>query len=361
MTIEIRPITPDELHAWQRHTARAFAATPNDERVDRLLRPTLRPEDTLAAFDGKEIVGTAHHEPAPITLPGGEVLACAGVTRVSVAPTHRRQGVLTRMMEQQLRQAYEAGNPLAALWASEASIYGRFGYGLATVHEEWTIDRREAAFAEWAPAPQGRVRFLTTEDAREVLPGIFEAYAVARPGGMPRMAYRWQNAFDDEPDERDGASPLTFVLYESPEGMPEGYAGYRMKGEWPDRLPAFKLQVQELVALGPAAEADLWRYLFSIDLVGEVSAHDQPVDAALPWMLADFRRIKRVPQDGLFLRVLDVPRALATRTYGTTDQIIIEIDDRVCEWASGRFALDGGPEGASVMRTDADPDLVLGP
>lgn len=361
MTIDIRPITSAELAAWQRHTARAFAATSNEERLERYLRPNVRLEDTLAAFDGDEIVGTAHHEPAPITLPGGAVLPCAGVTRVSVAPTHRRQGILARMMRHQLQQAYEAGNPLAALWASEAPIYGRFGYGLASVHEEWTIERDHGALAWWAPEPAGRVRFLRLEEAREVIEPIFDAYASGRPGGMPRIGYRWEVLLADETSDREGASPLNLVLYESPAGEPTGYVAYRMKGEWPDRAPEFRLEVQELVALDAGAEAGLWRYLLSVDLVGVVSAHDLPVDATLPWLVSDFRRLKRVPQDGIYLRILDVPPALKARTYGAAGHLVLQVDDPTCEWAAGRYVLEADPERATVDRTDVEPDLVLLP
>jgi predicted acetyltransferase len=361
VTIDIRPITDAELTAWQRHTSRAFAGTPNDERVERYLRPNVRLEDTLAAFDGGEIVGTAHHEPAPITLPGGAVLPCAGVTRVSVAPTHRRQGILTRMMKYQLKQARDAGNPLAALWASEAPIYGRFGYGLASVHEEWSIERDHSNFAWWAPEPKGRVRFLRLEDAREIIQPMFDAYASTRPGGMPRICYRWESFLADETSDREGASPLNLVLYEPPAGEPTGYVAYRMKGEWPDRSPEFKLEVQELVALDAAAEAGLWRYLFGIDLVGVVTAPDLPADAALPWLVSDFRRLKRVLQDGIYLRILDVPRALGARTYGAIGRLVLQVDDPTCDWADGRYVLEAGDGGVDVDRTEAEPDLVLHP
>lgn len=362
-TVEIRPITADELLAWQRHVARAFGNAPNDERVDRLLRPVIRYEDTLAAFDGDEIVATAHHEPAPVTLPGGRVLDCAGVTRVSVAPTHRRRGVLTAVMQHQLWQAYEAGNPLAALWASETPIYGRFGYGLATVHESYSVETHDAGFAWWSPDTglehRGSVRFM--QDDLEVMRPLFEAYAASRPGGMPRLDYRWRAYMEDPPEERGGASPITRVVYTSEGGEQEGYAAYRLKSEWPDHLPRFTLTVLEFVALTPAASAALWRFLLSVDLVRVLEADDQPTDAVLPWLLSDFRRLKRRPSDGLYLRVLDPVRALEARTYAVADRLVLQLDDRFCPFADGRFALDAGPEGGHAQRTEADADLVLRP
>lgn len=359
--VDIRPITPEELHAWQQHVARAFGRAPNDERVDRVLRPHMRYEDTLAAFDGDEMVATVHHEPAPITLPGGRVLPCAGVTRVSVATTHRRQGVLTAMMQHQLWQAYEQGNPLAALWASETPIYGRFGYGLATVHDSYSIDTRDAGFAWWTPEGEGSVRFVPASESVEVMRPIFEAYAATRPGGMPRLGYRWHAYTEDPPDERGGASPVNHVAYTAPDGTPEGYATYRLKPEWPEHIPAYRLTVPEIVALTPRASSALWRYLLTVDLVGIVEADDQPLDATLPWLLADVRRLKRRPSDGLYLRVLDPARALEARTYPVADRLVLQLEDRLCPWADGRFAVDAGPHGAHVTRTEADPDLVLHP
>ncbi len=359
--VEIRPITSDELLDWQAHTARAFGRAPNHERVERFLRPNVRFEDTLAAFDGGEMVATAHHEPAPITLPGGAVMDCAGVTRVTVSPTHRRQGVLTTMMQHQLWQAHEAGNPLAALWASETPIYGRFGYGLASVHESYSIDTRDAAFAWWAPDTRGSVRFLEAGTATEVLRPLFEAYAATRPGGMPRTDYRWRAFQEDPPDERGGASPLHYVAYASPDGEREGYAVYRLKSDWTEHIPAYRLTVAEMVALTTRASAALWRYLLTVDLVQTVEVDDQPVDAVLPWLLSDFRRLKRRPNDGLYLRVLDPQRALQARTYPAEGRLVLQLEDRFCPWAGGHVALEASPEGAHVAATDAAPDLVLRP
>jgi len=359
--IEIRPITDDELHQWALHTNRAFAGTPNPDRVDRLLRPNIRYEDTLAAFDGSELVATAHHEPTPLTLPGGQTLPCAGVTRVSVAPTHRRRGILRRVMETQLRQAYETGNPLAALWASETPIYGRFGYGLATIHEAWTIDRRDADFAWWAPEQRGRVRFLQLDEAREALPAMFEEYASMRPGGMIRNNYRWAGIWENDEWGSTAEKPLNIVVYESESGEREGYAGYRMKGEWPDGVPTYKLNVQECVGLTPTAEVELWRYLLNVDLVSTVNIDDRPTDSALPWLMSDIRRLKRAPRDGIYLRVLDVPRALESRTYGAEGRLTFQVNDPTCEWVDGCYALEATSDGASVTRTDEAAELVMHP
>ena len=354
--VTVRPITPDELVAWHAHTNRAFAGTPDAERTETFLRPVMRYEDALGAFDGDEVVGTAHQEPSRMAMPGGAWLACAGVTRVSVAPTHRRRGILRRLMTQQLEAIREQGIPLAALWASESPIYGRFGYGLATIHERWRIAREHGRLADWAPEPEGEVRFLEASRWREVLPPIFERYASTRPGGMQRIEYRWTSLFEDR--DRNGMSPLQGVVFRTEEGI-DGYALYRARGAWPNELPAFELRVEELIPLSTAAELALWRYLLNVDLVATVTAHDQPVDATLPWALADFRRLERHPQDAVYLRVLDIPGAFEARAYQQAGRLVLEVVDPMLADAGGRFAVDASPEGAHVTRTSEEPDLRL--
>lgn len=360
-TITIRPIADVELTRWADHTARAFGGSRSEDEVDEHLRPNITTRDAFGAFDGDELVGTAHHEPAPLTLPGGAVPECAGLTRVSVAPTHRRRGILREMLRTLLRQVIEDGVGLSSLWASETAIYGRFGWGLGTVHESWRFDRRDAAFARWAPDPPGRVRFIGNEEARTALPPLFDEYARRHPGASPRIPYRWTAMLNDRPEDRHGNGPLTIVTYEDGAGALQGYAIYRLKGDWPEGVPDYQLNVSELVALTADAEVGLWRYLVSVDLVGTIVADDQPLDAALPWAIADFRRMQRREKDGLYLRVLDIPRAFEARRYLEPGSLVLEVEDEFLPETAGRFALEASPEGARVLPTESSPDLVLRP
>lgn len=360
MAIEFRPIVESELLAFIGHMTRAFGGTSHDERTNEILRPAMRYQDTQAAFDGDELVGTLHHEPEPTTVLGGASLPTAGITRASVAPTHRRRGILTGLMTRLLAQAHEAGNVLATLYASETPIYGRFGFGLGTVHESWSLERREAAFASWAPGPEGSVRFIAQEEAGTVLPPIFDAYAAARPGNSPRLPFRWTYFLLDPPEDRHGASPLNTVVYTSADGVREGYAVYRLKGAWPENVPAYELAVQELIALSSAAERELWRYLIGVDLVRTLKVENQPTDATLPWLLADYRQLRRRPGDGLYVRVMDVPAAFGARTYVAEGRVVIDVpQDAACPWVTGRYAIEASRSGAHVSKTDATPDLTV--
>lgn len=356
--ITVRAIAPEELLDWYVHNRRSFAEAVDRDQAEAMLRPVTRYEDCLAAFDGTEIVGTAHLEPTPMSMPGGAWLDCAAVTRVSVAPTHRRRGILRQLMTVQLQSVQAQGLPLASLWASESPIYGRFGYGMAGVHETWRIAREHTAFASWAPEPRGEVRFVDAARWPELLPPLFDEYAGMKPGGMKRVQHRWDRMFEDR--DRRGMSPLQGIVHRTERGV-DGYALYRSRSNWPRGAPDFEVRLEEMVAFDSHAELDLWRVLLNLDLAGSITAVDQPTDATLPWALADFRRLQRRQQDGIYVRVVDLPAAFEARAYRAAGRLVIEIDDPVLPDAGGRFAIEASPEGAAVTRTSDAPQLRLHP
>jgi predicted acetyltransferase len=301
-------------------------------------------------------VGTTGAFTLEVTVPGGS-LPMAGVTEVGVAPTHRRRGLLTMMMRRQLDDVRDLGEPLAGLWASEAAIYQRFGYGMATYACEFEIDRPWTGFArpyEW----RGGVRLVDKDEAMRLMPTVMDRVAGAVPGMWKRSRAFWEHNFADLERWREGASPLFFVIYESPEG-PEGYAAYRMKHHWPAGIPTGTLKVKELMAATTEATAALWRTLFDHDLVGKVEGWPRPVDEPLLHMLAHPRALKLRVTDGLWIRLVDVPRALATRTYSTAGRLVFEVHDSFCSWNEGRYELEGGPEGAICRPSRGEPDLVV--
>jgi len=355
--VVIRPIAPEEYEAWARHTMRAFGGTPDPERMERN-RPNIDLRYATGAFDGDEVVGTALHEPTTITLPGGAQLGCTGVTRVSVAATHRRRGILRAIMAAHDQEFRSLHLPLAALWASEASIYQRFGYGLASLEENWRLERAYTGLGWWVPEPHGTLRYASADTAQDTLKTLLGSYAESRPAGMQRLSYRWDNWLADHEGSRGGLSPLQIVIHEAG-GVPDGYVAYRLKGGWEDELPSAVLHVEELVATSAAAEVDLWRHVSGVDLVRTIEAIRQPADGALPWALADMRRLQRRIKDGLWLRVLDLPAAFEARQYLGTGRIVLEVDDPMHPDAAGRFVIEASPEGAHVARTDAPADLEV--
>jgi len=328
-----------------------FNPPPSEELYERWSR-TLPHERMHAAFEDGQIVGGAGAFPFELSVPGGGSLPCGGVTAVGVHPTHRRRGILRSMMDTQLRDVHERGEPIAALWASEETIYGRFGYGIASWGGELRIPHEWDAFAE-ATAPAGTARFVTPEQARELFPPIYDAVRRERPGMTSRSDAWWADRHLRQ-EEDESAAPRRFVVLEF-EGEPLGYAVYRTHMSWEDGSATSRLVVREALGATPQATAAVWRFLLDVDWMAAVEAHLLPPDHPLFLLLATPRRIRYRLGDALWVRVVDVPAALSGRAYGEGGPLVLEVRDAICEWNDGGWKLeDGGCE-----RTDAEPDLAL--
>lgn len=353
MDLELRAITDDEHPSWSRWIGRAFGDDNDDERIA-AWRKLTELERTIAVFDGGEIVGTAGAFTFDMALPGGATLPVAGVTAVSVRPTHRRQGVLTRMMAHQLDDVAARGEPIAILTASETPIYGRFGYGLGSQFWGWTLET-DAAVATRSTAG-GRIRQVEKDDATKVLPGLREQLWRRYPGEVSWSQAWWDDWFRDPKDDRDGGSERRYAIHESESGEADGYVSWNAKPKWDSGLAVGTIRLGHLYGLDDEIEAALFEFLLSIDLVKTLSAWDRPVDDPLRWRLSDFRRMKVIAQgDHLWTRLLDVERALSARELGADDRLVIEITDSFRPQTSGRYAIEPG----SCRRTDEDPDLAM--
>ena len=350
--ITVRSIEPSELDDFLQVVERAFHGRwqPDDADPDRLIA---EPDRWFVALDGDDIVGTAGACTTELTVPGG-ILSAPGVTAVGVLPSHRRRGINTMLMGAILDQAAERDEALAYLWASETAIYGRFGYGMASLCTEIEMAADRSAFVPGVRIG-GRVRVLPRDVALPFMRPIYDAVAPTRPG-MIAVDDRWWKSLWLE-RKRDEDQPPFFALHEDDEGSVDGFAVYTVKHEWRHSVPSNELRVRDLVATNPDATAALWRFLFDVDLVATVTAEDRPVDEELLWLVAEPRRLHAMVIDGLFLRVLDVERALGGRHYSGNGRLVLEIDDAFRPGTSGRYelAVDGG-EG-SCRRTDAEPDL----
>jgi predicted acetyltransferase len=327
-----------------------FGAELDDERAERFSR--LLPFDhMLAAFDGDEIVGGAGSFPFELSVPGGSI-ACAGTTVVGVAPTHRRRGVLRAMMRVHLDQARERGEPIAALWASEETIYGRYGYGRAAFAGEVEVPRERTEFVS-PVEPQGTVRVVERDEAVEAFPPIHEALRRERPGMFSRSREWWeQRNLDDPAERRGGAGPKRFALLEL-DGEPAAYAIYRHQAAWDGGVTASKLVVVEAVGRDARATAELWRFLLGVDWVAKITTTLVPPDHPLFYLLAEPRRMRFRLGDGVWVRLVDVGAALSARTYAADDELVFEVRDAFCDWNDGRWRLANG----RAERTDAEPDL----
>jgi predicted acetyltransferase len=356
--LPIRPVGEDDLDRFIRATDVAFSSRIED-KVFETAKRIAEADRMLAAFDGDAIVATAAGATFQLTVPGGAVPA-AGVTAVAVHPTHRRRGILRALMDRQLREVRERGEPAAILWASEPGIYGRFGYGLAAYGLALKVDRSRARFATALGDGVGRTRLLDRSHAVAGLSPVYDAVRVDRPGMIDRPGAWWEHwLVDTESHEHgEGFGPLFFALHEGDEG-PDGYAVYRFKHDWGEGSPRGTVSVEELVATTPDALAAMWRFCIGIDLAAEVVAWNRPVDDPLLHLLTDARQLRPRLHDSLWVRPVDVAALLSARRYPVEGGLRLRVVDDVCEWVDGTYELEGGPGGASCQAAGGEPDLEL--
>jgi predicted acetyltransferase len=327
-----------------------FGLEPTEERMERFSK-NLPIERMHAAREDGVIVGGAGAFPFELTVPGS-VVPTAGVTVVGTFPTHRRRGVLRALMRAQLDDVHERAEPLALLWASEDTIYGRFGYGMASVSGEISIPREHSAYAR--PLERvGTLRIVDAEEALRLFPRVWDKVRKETPGMLGRTRNWWEFRILFEPTGGGGEEgPKRFVVLEK-DGRPEGYAIYRHKPKWEDGLSDSELQVIEAVALDGRPTAELWRYLLDIDWSARTTTHLLPPDHPLWWLLASPRWMKLRIGDGLWVRLVDVEAALSARGYAADGAVVFEVRDDFCPWNAGRWRLSGG----RAKRTTATPQI----
>ena len=328
-----------------------FGAAPTEEQLERFSK-VLPHERMHAGIADGQIVGGAGAFPFEMSVPGGTI-ACGGVTVVGVSPTHRRRGVLRTMMDAQLRDIHERGEPIAALWASEETIYGRFGYGIAAWSGEIKLGREWTAYAQPFER-RGQVRLVTPEEGAVLFPPVWNALMCERPGVFQRTKEWWELRRLRMPDE-EKANPRRFAALEL-DGSVQGYAVYRQFPSWAEGSTSARLEVSEVVGANSGATAEIWRFVLDIDWYATLEASLLPVDHPLFLLLATPRRMKFRVGDSLWVRLVDVGAALSGRQYASDGSIVIDVHDAVCPWNEGRWKLDGG----KASRTDDDAELALG-
>ncbi|WP_285733793.1 GNAT family N-acetyltransferase [Nocardiopsis sp. ATB16-24] len=357
----VRGTDRDEYTEVMRVVNEALLIPERPEEREHLVRPFMDAEGydrVLVAVDGDEVVGTVNGFAFEMTMPGGP-RAVTGVTGVGVWPTHRRRGILSAMMRRQLADVHARGDRYAALWASEGAIYGRFGYGRAATEMETFVRAPHTALRPDAPRdPDLRVRLADPGQVRPDLERVHREVAAVQVGQFQRAAHWWDRVLRDVPGAREGRGPLRAVVVGGPRG-PLGYALYRTRGEREQDGAHGEVHVKEITATTPAAWTALYEHLFGRDLVGKVSFEFLALDDPLRHLLLDPDRAAPTLYTSLWLRLVDVPGALAERSYSVPFEAVLEVTDGYAPWNAGRWHVKADTGGARVEATDADPDLSL--
>ncbi|MET9506172.1 GNAT family N-acetyltransferase [Streptomyces sp. NPDC006622] len=360
--IDVRRITDAELPAWMRTARTGFLRPPTVTEADIAARRTAHVGSrTYGAFDAGRCVATFRSFPQELTAVGGTAVVADAISNVAVLPTHRRRGILSRLMAEDLTAAKDRGDVVATLIAAEYRIYGRYGFGPATSAAEWTIDVPRTGLDPNRPGPEdgGRVDLVDTEEVRKIGPELHERLRRGLPGAVSRTDVWWESDTGVLRVFGDWTEPF-YAAYRSADGEVQGLVSYKSDDNWGDaKQPLNTATVDWLIATTPAAERALWRYLCSIDWVTRVKSGPRSPDDLLPHFLPDPRAAGITTQaDWLWVRILDVVRALEARTYAGAGSLVLEVTDRA-GYTGGRFLLEAGPDGASCRPTGRGADLTL--
>ena len=347
--MEPAPVNRDELREFATSLWAAFHADMSDAEADRWER-VLEPERTLALRDRGRIVAGTGIFSRRLAVPGG-VVPAAAVTLVGVRPTHRRRGLMSTLMRRQLNDVHEAGREaVAMLWASEPVIYGRFGYGLATIATGLRVATGSVRM-RWTPDAQ--VDLVAPAEALGALRELHGAVWPTVPGMLDRDGPWLEDRILDLEDERGGAQPLRAAVTDG------AYALYAVKRQWDEDGPDSEVVVLEALASTAEAEAAIWSYLLGLDLTRRISWELAPSDHPLLHMIANAQHVKMIDGYGLWVRLVDVPRALAQRAYSEPFEVVLEVADDVCPWNAGRWALRWDGSTATCARTATPAALEL--
>ncbi|GAA1933022.1 GNAT family N-acetyltransferase [Streptomyces sodiiphilus] len=363
MALDLRTIGPDDIAAWHHAVNTGFTMPPTltDEQVAKR-REHLDYSRARGVFDGGgRCVAALRSVDQRLTHVGGASLASNAITNVAVLPTHRRRGLMTRMMAEDLAAAKERGDAVATLIAAEYRIYGRFGFGPATTTTAFRVDVLRSGRDPHRAGPEdgGEVSFADAAEVRKLGPELHERFRAGQPGAVDRSELWWRLATGEVVL---GPAPWPepfFVVYRDARGVPQGMLTYTSDSRWEGWRSEQTATVRDLFATTPAAERALWHFLLSVDWIMRIEAEERAPDDLLPDLLPDRRAAAvRSQNDFLWMRPLDVPLVLGSRSYAAEGELVLDVRDPM-GLAGGRFALRASPEGADCSPTTRAADLSM--
>ena len=345
MSIEIRTPTYDEWPDVCHLDGRAFGSSYTDEEIEQS-RPLHDLGRFRVAFDNASMVAVAGSYALEVALPGGASVPMGGVTWVATAATNRRRGLMSQVVAAVHDDIDKRGEPVASLYASEGGIYERIGYGIATRQRTTVLDRRLTRLRPEYVTPPNTVRYLAGDDVVPTLSALWERFRRLRAGEIGRSPALQDSLVDQRSKPLGSQCPAAYLVHG------DGYAVYRVEPNWNNGHPAHTMHLVEIAAITPEAHIALWQTLLSVDLVGEIRSRAIAVDDPLPFLLENQRALRTVElNDGVWVNVRDAAISFGARTYRCTDRLVVEVDAR-------RWAIEGGPDGATCKAVRSRPDLV---
>lgn len=346
--------TADEAvsERFQRATSRGFLGAEPSTEVLAFGRTTFESRRNIGVYDESvpegQPVATIDSWTTPVTVPGGSRLPMWAISGVTVSATHRRRGIARALLEGELRAAASAGVPIAGLTVSEATIYGRYGFGSALPMSRFTVDTRRAGWGGGDIA--GRIEYVDRETLAAELGRVHDRARSARPGQIPGWDSRWTGIAGLSPSDTD-RDKVRGVRYLDGAGDLRGAMAFTLE----ERSGSFRfaLGIRLLVAETPEATAALWRFALQHDLVDEVTADLRPLDDALPWLVRDPRGVVQTVHDHGWLRILDLPTTLAARTYSAPVDLVLRVTDPL-GFAEGDWRLRVDGSGAAEVEAAGD-------
>ncbi|MER5493768.1 GNAT family N-acetyltransferase [Streptomyces sp. NPDC002490] len=364
--LDVRPLGDGELPDWIRAMRTGFLRTPTPTPREVEIRSGA-PGRLYGAFDAGRCVATYRSFDQRVTAVGGAPVAANAVSNVTVSPTHRRRGLLTRMIDADLRAARDRGDLVATLIAAEYRIYGRYGFGPAAGATEWEIDVARTGLDPRRPVPEepgARLDLVDPDGVRALGPALHARVHRGQPGAVDRDARWWQRATGLYATEDEPWKEPFCVVHRSADGTVDGLLVYRTDEKWGEgKRPLNTATVEELSAATPAAERALWRYLCAVDWIATVRTGPRAPDSLVADLFPDARAARvTTAADWLWVRLLDVPGALTARSYEAAGSVVIAVVDEPLGAggpSGGRFRLDAGPQGSSCPPTTGSAELVL--
>jgi predicted acetyltransferase len=363
--IEIRVVEESGLAEWGQALSTGFLGPVGDGHLE-FRKAVHDPGRALGAYDRGRCVGTFRSTEREITVPGGAALVTDAITNVTVTATHRRRGLLTRMMTQDLAAAAERGDSLAILIAAEYRIYGRYGFGPATGLKGYAVNKLRAGQVRVPDgARDGSIELLTMEEWRKTGPDVHDRFRRTQPGALDRRPLNWRlHTGDLRQPHQEWKEPVV-ALYRDPDGRPAGFLSYNVAEEWHNMVTTCELTVHDHIAVDHGAAAALWSYALGIDWVDRLRISNIAPDDPLPLLLDDPRACVDggdSSADLLWLRVLDAPTAFSARSYAAPGRVVLRVHDSL-GYVDGLFAIDAAEDGTgrctAVTGTGPEPDIAL--